>query len=171
MGKLIVKTVKLSFWGSPYLSSNSYLLLSQEIQSKRQERKRRTTANPVYSGAVFEPEVFLARTWPSLTVRFYLRRVQHLPCEKPAYKQDPDCTWPALRNNGFSPADPIISFFLFTTFPWVFFLSLNRYKPTLKNLTYPGFNMTVIWAEADLSRIFCQSQVHIIKHMSTEASG
>uniref|UniRef100_A0A7N9AVK2 PHD finger protein 21Ab n=1 Tax=Mastacembelus armatus TaxID=205130 RepID=A0A7N9AVK2_9TELE len=27
-----------------------------EIQSKRQERKRRTTANPVYSGAVFEPE-------------------------------------------------------------------------------------------------------------------
>uniref|UniRef100_A0A3Q2UM21 PHD finger protein 21A n=1 Tax=Fundulus heteroclitus TaxID=8078 RepID=A0A3Q2UM21_FUNHE len=34
------------------------LLLSvrSEIQSKRQERKRRTTANPVYSGAVFEPE-------------------------------------------------------------------------------------------------------------------
>ena len=28
-----------------------------EIQSRRQERKRRTTANPVYSGAVFEPEV------------------------------------------------------------------------------------------------------------------
>ncbi|XP_040184111.1 PHD finger protein 21A isoform X5 [Rana temporaria] len=28
----------------------------EEIQSKRQERKRRTTANPVYSGAVFEPE-------------------------------------------------------------------------------------------------------------------
>ncbi|XP_027019779.2 PHD finger protein 21A isoform X6 [Tachysurus fulvidraco] len=27
-----------------------------EIQSRRQERKRRTTANPVYSGAVFEPE-------------------------------------------------------------------------------------------------------------------
>lgn len=31
--------------------------VSAEIQSKRQERKRRTTANPVYSGAVFEPEV------------------------------------------------------------------------------------------------------------------
>lgn len=31
--------------------------LSAEIQSRRQERKRRTTANPVYSGAVFEPEV------------------------------------------------------------------------------------------------------------------
>ncbi|KAM9423178.1 PHD finger protein 21A-like isoform 1-T1 [Salvelinus alpinus] len=28
----------------------------EEIQSRRQERKRRTTANPVYSGAVFEPE-------------------------------------------------------------------------------------------------------------------
>uniref|UniRef100_A0A8C7KGK1 PHD finger protein 21A n=1 Tax=Oncorhynchus kisutch TaxID=8019 RepID=A0A8C7KGK1_ONCKI len=27
-----------------------------KIQSRRQERKRRTTANPVYSGAVFEPE-------------------------------------------------------------------------------------------------------------------
>uniref|UniRef100_A0A8C7A3N7 PHD finger protein 21A n=1 Tax=Nothoprocta perdicaria TaxID=30464 RepID=A0A8C7A3N7_NOTPE len=31
-------------------------LLHRKIQSKRQERKRRTTANPVYSGAVFEPE-------------------------------------------------------------------------------------------------------------------
>uniref|UniRef100_A0A452RFR2 PHD finger protein 21A n=1 Tax=Ursus americanus TaxID=9643 RepID=A0A452RFR2_URSAM len=31
-------------------------LQRHEIQSKRQERKRRTTANPVYSGAVFEPE-------------------------------------------------------------------------------------------------------------------
>lgn len=28
-----------------------------EIQSRRQERKRRTTANPIYSGATFEPEV------------------------------------------------------------------------------------------------------------------
>ncbi|KAI1895944.1 hypothetical protein AGOR_G00111980 [Albula goreensis] len=28
----------------------------EEIQSRRQERKRRTTANPVYSGATFEPE-------------------------------------------------------------------------------------------------------------------
>lgn len=33
------------------------IILATEIQSKRQERKRRTTANPVYSGAVFEPEV------------------------------------------------------------------------------------------------------------------
>lgn len=52
------------------MSSNVNLLLSQEIQSKRQERKRRTTANPVYSGAVFEPEVLLARAGPSLTVHF-----------------------------------------------------------------------------------------------------
>lgn len=35
------------------LVTHDYL---EEIQSKRQERKRRTTANPVYSGAVFEPE-------------------------------------------------------------------------------------------------------------------
>uniref|UniRef100_A0A8C5V4H4 PHD finger protein 21A n=1 Tax=Microcebus murinus TaxID=30608 RepID=A0A8C5V4H4_MICMU len=47
---------QLSFLGSPYLSFNKKLFFSQEIQSKRQERKRRTTANPVYSGAVFEPE-------------------------------------------------------------------------------------------------------------------
>uniref|UniRef100_A0A2I3S4F6 PHD finger protein 21A n=2 Tax=Pan TaxID=9596 RepID=A0A2I3S4F6_PANTR len=47
---------QLSFLGSPCLSANQNLFFSQEIQSKRQERKRRTTANPVYSGAVFEPE-------------------------------------------------------------------------------------------------------------------
>lgn len=32
------------------------MLLSTEIQTKRQERKRRSTANPAYSG-LFEPEV------------------------------------------------------------------------------------------------------------------
>uniref|UniRef100_A0A2K5M9M3 PHD finger protein 21A n=1 Tax=Cercocebus atys TaxID=9531 RepID=A0A2K5M9M3_CERAT len=47
---------QLSFLGSPCLSFNQNFFFSQEIQSKRQERKRRTTANPVYSGAVFEPE-------------------------------------------------------------------------------------------------------------------
>ncbi|KAJ6667192.1 hypothetical protein lerEdw1_017170 [Lerista edwardsae] len=36
--------------------SSVFVLSFGEIQSKRQERKRRTTANPVYSGAVFEPE-------------------------------------------------------------------------------------------------------------------
>lgn len=39
-----------------FLNENFGILIT-EIQSKRQERKRRTTANPVYSGAVFEPEV------------------------------------------------------------------------------------------------------------------
>lgn len=39
-----------------FLNENIGVLIT-EIQSKRQERKRRTTANPVYSGAVFEPEV------------------------------------------------------------------------------------------------------------------
>ncbi|KAJ8349440.1 hypothetical protein SKAU_G00245700 [Synaphobranchus kaupii] len=44
---------KLAFLGSLGLVTHDRL---QEIQSRRQERKRRTTANPVYSGAVFEPE-------------------------------------------------------------------------------------------------------------------
>ncbi|KAL6461753.1 hypothetical protein MHYP_G00298980 [Metynnis hypsauchen] len=45
--------LKLAFMVSLGLVTRDYL---EEIQSKRQERKRRTTANPVYSGAVFEPE-------------------------------------------------------------------------------------------------------------------
>ncbi|XP_064168390.1 PHD finger protein 21A-like isoform X2 [Anguilla rostrata] len=44
---------KLVFMGSLGLVTHDYL---QEIQSRRQERKRRTTANPVYSGAAMEPE-------------------------------------------------------------------------------------------------------------------
>ncbi|XP_068168704.1 PHD finger protein 21A isoform X2 [Antennarius striatus] len=44
---------KLAFMVSLGLVTHEHL---EEIQSKRQERKRRTTANPVYSGAVFEPE-------------------------------------------------------------------------------------------------------------------
>ncbi|XP_028307507.1 PHD finger protein 21A isoform X2 [Gouania willdenowi] len=44
---------KLAFMVSLGLVTHHHL---EEIQSKRQERKRRTTANPVYSGAVFEPE-------------------------------------------------------------------------------------------------------------------
>ncbi|XP_062845889.1 PHD finger protein 21Aa [Trichomycterus rosablanca] len=45
--------LKLAFMLSLGLVTQDYL---DEIQSKRQERKRRTTANPVYSGAFFEPE-------------------------------------------------------------------------------------------------------------------
>ncbi|KAM9301650.1 PHD finger protein 21A [Gastrophryne carolinensis] len=44
---------KLAFMMALGLLTHDHL---EEIQSKRQERKRRTTANPVYSGAVFEPE-------------------------------------------------------------------------------------------------------------------
>ncbi|TDH09971.1 hypothetical protein EPR50_G00092930 [Perca flavescens] len=44
---------KLAFMVSLGLVTHDHL---EEIQSKRQERKRRTTANPVYSGAMFEPE-------------------------------------------------------------------------------------------------------------------
>uniref|UniRef100_A0A8C7YYV6 PHD finger protein 21Ab n=1 Tax=Oryzias sinensis TaxID=183150 RepID=A0A8C7YYV6_9TELE len=48
-----VRATKLAFMVSLGLVTHDHL---EEIQSKRQERKRRTTANPVYSGAVFEPE-------------------------------------------------------------------------------------------------------------------
>ncbi|KAL4622903.1 PHD finger protein 21A isoform X1 [Arapaima gigas] len=44
---------KLAFMVSLGLVTHDHL---EEIQSRRQERKRRTTANPVYSGAIFEPE-------------------------------------------------------------------------------------------------------------------
>ncbi|XP_041693705.2 PHD finger protein 21A isoform X5 [Coregonus clupeaformis] len=44
---------KLAFMVALGLVTHDHL---EEIQSRRQERKRRTTANPVYSGAVFEPE-------------------------------------------------------------------------------------------------------------------
>ncbi|XP_062918286.1 PHD finger protein 21Aa isoform X6 [Mobula hypostoma] len=44
---------KVAFMVSLGLVTHDHL---EEIQSKRQERKRRTTANPVYSGAIFEPE-------------------------------------------------------------------------------------------------------------------
>uniref|UniRef100_A0A8C5AP59 PHD finger protein 21Ab n=1 Tax=Gadus morhua TaxID=8049 RepID=A0A8C5AP59_GADMO len=42
--------------GPSHWSSPTHSCFLSEIQSRRQERKRRTTANPVYSGAVFEPE-------------------------------------------------------------------------------------------------------------------
>ncbi|XP_056595484.1 PHD finger protein 21A isoform X7 [Triplophysa dalaica] len=48
-----VSNEKLAFMVSLGLVTHDHL---EEIQSRRQERKRRTTANPVYSGAVFEPE-------------------------------------------------------------------------------------------------------------------
>nr|XP_032805123.1 PHD finger protein 21A isoform X4 [Petromyzon marinus] len=44
---------KVAFLGSLGLVTHEQM---EEIQSRRQERKRRTTANPVYSGAMYEPE-------------------------------------------------------------------------------------------------------------------
>ncbi|CAN0426661.1 unnamed protein product [Lampetra planeri] len=44
---------KVAFLGSLGLVTHEHM---EEIQSRRQERKRRTTANPVYSGAMYEPE-------------------------------------------------------------------------------------------------------------------
>ncbi|XP_051994720.1 PHD finger protein 21Aa isoform X2 [Xyrauchen texanus] len=44
---------KLAFMLSLGLVTRDYF---EEIKSRRQERKRRTTANPIYSGAMFEPE-------------------------------------------------------------------------------------------------------------------
>ncbi|TRY82403.1 hypothetical protein DNTS_002485 [Danionella cerebrum] len=45
--------VKMAFMLSLGLVTHDYL---EEIQSRRQERKRRATANPIYSGALYEPE-------------------------------------------------------------------------------------------------------------------
>uniref|UniRef100_A0A8C0T9H6 PHD finger protein 21A n=1 Tax=Canis lupus familiaris TaxID=9615 RepID=A0A8C0T9H6_CANLF len=53
LSKPSLEKQKLAFMVSLGLVTHDHL---EEIQSKRQERKRRTTANPVYSGAVFEPE-------------------------------------------------------------------------------------------------------------------
>ena len=59
-----------------------------EIQSRRQERKRRTTANPVYSGAVFEPEVdtlLISPSSPNLTTSSCLL------CLSLLYQYSPAC--------------------------------------------------------------------------------
>ncbi|XP_043827338.1 PHD finger protein 21A isoform X6 [Dromiciops gliroides] len=71
---------KLAFMVSLGLVTHDHL---EEIQSKRQERKRRTTANPVYSGAVFEPE----RKKSAVT---YLNSTMHPGTRKRA-NEDP---WP-----------------------------------------------------------------------------
>uniref|UniRef100_UPI00398E60EB PHD finger protein 21Aa isoform X3 n=1 Tax=Pristiophorus japonicus TaxID=55135 RepID=UPI00398E60EB len=53
LSKANLDSKKVAFMVSLGLVTHDHL---EEIQSKRQERKRRTTANPVYSGAIFEPE-------------------------------------------------------------------------------------------------------------------
>uniref|UniRef100_A0A8C7F8F7 PHD finger protein 21A n=1 Tax=Oncorhynchus kisutch TaxID=8019 RepID=A0A8C7F8F7_ONCKI len=74
---------KLAFMVSLGLVTHDRL---EEIQRRRQERKRRTTANPVYSGAVFEPE----RKKSAVT---YLNTPLHQGTRKrgrpPKYSSDP----------------------------------------------------------------------------------
>ncbi|XP_077423276.1 PHD finger protein 21A isoform X3 [Vanacampus margaritifer] len=91
---------KLAFMVSLGLVTHDHL---EEIQSKRQERKRRTTANPVYSGAVFEPE----RKKSAVS---YLNSPLHLGTRKrgrpPKYGgvPEPGCLTPTSPS---SPARPL----------------------------------------------------------------
>ncbi|XP_023509718.1 PHD finger protein 21A isoform X11 [Equus caballus] len=88
---------KLAFMVSLGLVTHDHL---EEIQSKRQERKRRTTANPVYSGAVFEPEgdihedfCSVCRKSGQLLMCDTCSRVYHLDCLDPPLKTIPKGMW------------------------------------------------------------------------------
>ncbi|XP_048112722.1 PHD finger protein 21A isoform X2 [Alosa alosa] len=90
---------KLAFMVSLGLVTHDHL---EEIQSRRQERKRRTTANPVYSGAVFEPE----RKKSAVT---YLNTPLHQGTRKrgrpPKYSSAPDVSaHPPRSPSGCHPA-------------------------------------------------------------------
>uniref|UniRef100_A0AAZ3Q092 PHD-type domain-containing protein n=1 Tax=Oncorhynchus tshawytscha TaxID=74940 RepID=A0AAZ3Q092_ONCTS len=84
---------KLAFMVSLGLVTYDHL---EEIQSRRQERKRRTTANPVYSGAVFEPEVchgnvflFCSPIFLSFVFVLFCRVSSH-PGRPPKYSSVPE---------------------------------------------------------------------------------
>ncbi|XP_047732913.1 PHD finger protein 21A isoform X10 [Panthera pardus] len=94
---------KLAFMVSLGLVTHDHL---EEIQSKRQERKRRTTANPVYSGAVFEPE----RKKSAVT---YLNSTMHPGTRKRANEEH----WPKVCKIIFPPFFPS-PFFPFVPFSW-----------------------------------------------------
>ncbi|KAG2463231.1 PF21A protein, partial [Polypterus senegalus] len=89
---------KLAFMVSLGLVTHDHL---EEIQSRRQERKRRTTANPVYSGAVFEPEqgdihedfCSVCRRSGQLLMCDTCSRVYHLDCLEPPLKTIPKGMW------------------------------------------------------------------------------
>ncbi|RXM33283.1 PHD finger protein 21A, partial [Acipenser ruthenus] len=88
---------KLAFMVSLGLVTHDHL---EEIQSRRQERKRRTTANPVYSGAVFEPEgdihedfCTVCRRSGQLLMCDTCSRVYHLDCLDPPLKTIPKGMW------------------------------------------------------------------------------
>ncbi|XP_036883937.1 PHD finger protein 21A isoform X1 [Sturnira hondurensis] len=94
---------KLAFMVSLGLVTHDHL---EEIQSKRQERKRRTTANPVYSGAVFEPE----RKKSAVT---YLNSTLHPGTRKRANEEH----WPKVCKIMFPPFFPS-PLFPFVPFSW-----------------------------------------------------
>ncbi|XP_054883432.1 PHD finger protein 21A isoform X2 [Poeciliopsis prolifica] len=111
---------KLAFMVSLGLVTHDHL---EEIQSKRQERKRRTTANPVYSGAVFEPE----RKKSAVS---YLNSPLHQGTRKRANEDSLSkvCHTDALF---FLSSPPSPSFFLFFLFCFVF--------PSLSSVSFhPG---------------------------------
>ncbi|XP_014398824.1 PREDICTED: PHD finger protein 21A isoform X9 [Myotis brandtii] len=94
---------KLAFMVSLGLVTHDHL---EEIQSKRQERKRRTTANPVYSGAVFEPE----RKKSAVT---YLNSTMHPGTRKRANEEH----WPKVCKIIFPLSSPH-PFSPFVPFSW-----------------------------------------------------
>ncbi|XP_019511990.1 PREDICTED: PHD finger protein 21A isoform X10 [Hipposideros armiger] len=94
---------KLAFMVSLGLVTHDHL---EEIQSKRQERKRRTTANPVYSGAVFEPE----RKKSAVT---YLNSTMHPGTRKRANEEH----WPKVCKTIFPLSFPP-PFSPFVPFSW-----------------------------------------------------
>ncbi|XP_028811796.1 PHD finger protein 21Aa isoform X4 [Denticeps clupeoides] len=82
---------KLAFMVSLGLVTHDHL---EEIQSRRQERKRRTTANPVYSGAVFEPErKKSALTYLNSPLQGTRKRANEEPLSK-IMKKDEAIPWP-----------------------------------------------------------------------------
>uniref|UniRef100_A0A4W3HTQ1 PHD finger protein 21A n=1 Tax=Callorhinchus milii TaxID=7868 RepID=A0A4W3HTQ1_CALMI len=100
---------KVAFMVSLGLVTHDHL---EEIQSKRQERKRRTTANPVYSGAIYEPErkksavtylnspgdihedfCSVCRRSGQLLMCDTCSRVYHLECLDPPLKAIPKGMW------------------------------------------------------------------------------
>ncbi|XP_054589284.2 PHD finger protein 21A isoform X3 [Nothobranchius furzeri] len=107
---------KLAFMVSLGLVTHDHL---EEIQSKRQERKRRTTANPVYSGAVFEPE----RKKSAVS---YLNSPLHQGTRKRANE---DSLSKVCHTDGLFLSSPPPSFFLFFFFSLFFRLCRLSFHP------------------------------------------
>ncbi|XP_049616414.1 PHD finger protein 21B isoform X2 [Syngnathus scovelli] len=82
---------KISFMVALGLVTNEHL---EELQLKRQERKRRSTANPAYSG-LFEPEDEAERDQRCAVCR---RDGELRPCRGCPRAFHPDCLWPPLES-------------------------------------------------------------------------